>query len=72
MFYGAYSVNQDVSGWNTSNVETMRSMFSGASSFDQDISGWCVEQITQKPRRFDEDAGFEGDNTKQPNWGDAC
>jgi hypothetical protein len=47
-------------------------MFSGASSFNQDISAWCVEQITQKPPYFDDDAGFGGDNTKKPNWGDAC
>jgi hypothetical protein len=32
------------------------------SSFNQDISAWCVEQITQKPPRFDDDAGFEGIN----------
>jgi hypothetical protein len=47
-------------------------MFYHAESFTQDISAWCVEQINQKPPRFDRDAGFEGDNTKQPNWGDAC
>jgi hypothetical protein len=60
----------------------MYKMFSHASSFDQDISAWCVENlsglilITQsipfEDDHFDEYAGFEGDNAKQPNWGDAC
>jgi len=50
----------------------MRFMFGKAESFDQDISTWCVEQITDKPVDFDVDAGFEGDDAKQPNWGGAC
>jgi hypothetical protein len=44
-------------------------MFFGAESFDQDISAWCVEQITEKPTNFDEEAGFERFNARQPNWG---
>ena len=49
----------------------MERMFLGSESFDQNISGWCVKQITEKPDRFDEDAGFEGVDAKQPNWGEA-
>jgi hypothetical protein len=60
----------DLTNVETSNVEDMSKMFDSAHSFDQDISAWCVEQITQKPRRFDEDAGFEGVSAKQPNWED--
>jgi hypothetical protein len=47
----------------------MGGMFNGAESFDQDISEWCVEQISSTPLRFDDGAGFEGDDAKQPNWG---
>ena len=50
----------------------MRSMFNGADSFDQDISEWCVEQIRSKPFDFDEGAGFEDEDEKQPNWGKSC
>jgi hypothetical protein len=50
----------------------MSGMFYRASSFNQDISVWCVEPIKQKPSSFDEEAGFEGVNAKQPNWGDDC
>lgn len=58
--------------WGTSSVTDMRQMFRGAESFDQDISGWCVEQINSKPLPFDNRAGFEGDNAKQPHWGEQC
>ena len=61
----------DLTTVETSNVETMERMFLGSESFDQNISGWCVKQITEKPDRFDEDAGFEGVDAKQPNWGEA-
>lgn len=71
MFAVALSFNQDISGWDTNTVETMTQMFWCSESFDQDISAWCVTQITQKPPYFDTDAGFEGVNAKQPNWGDA-
>jgi hypothetical protein len=47
----------------------MRYMFNNASSFNQNIKNWCVSNITSKPYSFDYSAGFSGDTTLQPNWG---
>jgi surface protein len=45
MFGNARSFNQDISGWNVSNVVSMGWMFSNAISFNQDISGWDVSNV---------------------------
>ena len=63
--------NQDISGWDVSNVRKMAEMFysyAGA-AFNQDLSGWCVKNIGSKPSDFDTNAGFEGQDEKQPQWG---
>jgi surface protein len=72
MFWRASSFNGDISNWNTSQVKDMKWMFNGASSFNQDISTWCVNQIEDEPDSFDYNAGFEGQDGLQPNWGDPC
>jgi len=71
-FPGASSFNRDISSWNVSQVDDMKWLFLGASSFDQDISSWCVEKIEQEPGAFDNNAGFEGEDSKQPDWGEPC
>ena len=35
-----------------------------------DISNWCVSQFGSEPTSFDTDAGFEGDATLLPTWGE--
>eukprot|EP00961_Rhodomonas_salina_P012954 174300-Rhodomonas_salina.1 len=35
----------DLSGWDTSNVTTMRSMFQGASSFNGTLLGWDTSAV---------------------------
>ena len=39
MFYNNRSFNQNISGWNTSNVTNMSYMFDGATTFNQNIGG---------------------------------
>ena len=46
MFQGATAFNQDISGWNVSEVTNMSSMFQDASAFNQDISGWDISKVT--------------------------
>jgi surface protein len=72
MFRDASSFNQDISSWNTSQVNNMYSMFRGASSFNQDISTWCAEKIGSKPSIFDQGTPSSFDASKQPNWGATC
>lgn len=40
VFNGLSAFNDDISGWDMSNVQNIDRMFTGASSFNIDISGW--------------------------------
>lgn len=54
MFLDAQYFNQDISGWDVSNVNTMFMMFTGASTFNQDISGWNVSNVVNMSRMFEQ------------------
>ena len=52
MFTVARDFNQDISGWDVSNVIDMSEMFSAAYSFNQDISSWDVSNVTNMSYMF--------------------
>ena len=61
MFFGATAFNnQDISGWDVSNVTHMNFMFYGT-AFNQDISGWDVSNVTNMHSMFRETTAFNQD-----------
>jgi len=64
MFVQVLSFNQEISGWDVSNVTNMDALF-GGSGFNQDISSWDVSNVTNMDSMF-----FGTTNFDQPlsNW----
>ena len=66
IFQGAFSFNQNIGNWDTSNVEYMSGVFYKASAFNKDISGWCVSKVRNKTNfNYNANAWL----LPKPNWG---
>lgn len=53
--------NQDISGWDVSNVTDMRWMFANNAHFNQDISGWDVSNVDNMFEMFSGNTAFNQD-----------
>jgi surface protein len=60
MFENATSFNQDISGWDVSNITLMGSMFKGASAFNQSLNSWDTSNVTFMAQMFRNAASFNG------------
>jgi surface protein len=60
-FSGCSAFNQDISGWDTSNVTYMNSMFRDCSAFNQNIGGWNTSKVTDMGVMFRNCPAFNKD-----------
>lgn len=61
MFEGATAFNQDISGWNTTEVNSMKEMFYNASTFNQPLNSWDVSNVTDMDFMFKDAKAFNQD-----------
>jgi surface protein len=66
MFEGATAFNQDLSGWDVSQVTDFSRMFAGSFVFNQDLSGWDVSASFDFSGMFEDALSF---NQSLCDWG---
>lgn len=65
MFKDSTTFNQDITGWDTSNIKDMSYMFYAANAFNQPIGNWNVSNVTSMQAMFNSNKGF---NQPLANW----
>ncbi|NLB63450.1 MAG: DUF285 domain-containing protein, partial [Fibrobacter sp.] len=65
MFANTAVFNQDISGWDVSQVKDMNRMFRNSQAFDQNIGGWDVGNVTNMREMF---YGAQAFNQNVDNW----
>lgn len=58
VFKEAYNLNQDLTGWDTSNVTNMRFAFYGAHAFTGDVTSWSTGNVTDMSWMFADALNF--------------
>lgn len=66
MFSNATRFDQDISGWDVSNVDSFEAMFFDASSFNGDLSAWQTGSARTLKHMFLRNSRFQSDVSK---WG---
>ena len=61
MFRSCYLFNQDLSGWDVSNVTEMGGMFEATRRFNGDITGWDTRNVRGMTRMFKDATAFNRD-----------
>lgn len=71
MFRDAYKFNNDITGWNTTNVTSMMQMFRDAFIFNRTLVLWCVKNVMPEEAAF---FGLNSDMSDEqlPLFGEPC
>lgn len=64
MFFKCESFNQNIGGWNVSEVDSMSHMFNGAKKFNQNISEWNIKNVNHVYMMFANGKDFLQDLSK--------
>lgn len=68
MFAACHTFNQDISGWDTTNVTNMKGMFKDAFVYNQPLNSWNTANVTDMSYMFYQSSTKNGFNQPLNNW----